>query len=115
VHRAYRQPFFTFMVAFAVMCSGVTSASTLATAFGGDYLSAFVELPTVLVGVVFVVAIAAINFRGIRESVRFNVGCTLIELGGLVLVVVIGAAFLADGGGDFARNLEFAEGRRSRC
>jgi basic amino acid/polyamine antiporter, APA family len=110
VHRAYRQPFFTFMVAFAVMCSGVTSASTLATAFGGDYLSVFVELPTVLVGIVFVIVIAAINFRGIRESVRFNIGCTLIELGGLVLVVVIGAAFLADGGGDFARNLEFAEG-----
>jgi basic amino acid/polyamine antiporter, APA family len=110
VHRAYRQPFFTFMVAFAVMCSGVTSASTLATAFGGDYLSAFVELPTVLVGIAFVFAIALINFRGIRESVRFNVGCTLIELGGLVLVVVIGAAFLADGGGDFARNLEFSEG-----
>ena len=110
VHRAYRQPFFTFMVAFAVMCSGVTSASTLATAFGGDYLSVFVELPTVLVGIAFVLAIALINFRGIRESVRFNVGCTLIELGGLVLVVVIGAAFLADGGGDFARNLEFNEG-----
>ena len=110
VHRAYRQPFFTFMVAFAVMCSGVTSASTLATAFGGDYLSVFVELPTVLVGIAFVLAIALINFRGIRESVRFNVGCTLIELGGLVLVVVIGAAFLADGGGDFARNLEFSEG-----
>jgi amino acid transporter len=110
VHRAYRRPFFTFMVAFAVMCSGVTSASTLATAFGGDYLSAFVELPTVLVGVVFVLAIALINFRGIRESVRFNVGCTLIELGGLVLVVLIGTAFLADGGGDIGRNLEFAEG-----
>ena len=98
------------MVAFAVMCSGITSASTLATAFGGDYLSVFVELPTVLVGLVFVVAIALINFRGIKESVRFNIVCTLIELGGLVLVVIIGLAFLTDGGGDFGRNLEFTEG-----
>jgi amino acid transporter len=110
VNRAFRVPFFTFMVAFAVMCSGVTSASTLATAFGGDYLAVFVELPTVLVGLVFVLVIAAINFRGIKESVRFNVGCTLVELGGLVLVILIGAAFLADGGGDFGRNLEFKPG-----
>lgn len=34
VHRAFRKPFVTFMVAFAVMASGVTSASTLARAFG---------------------------------------------------------------------------------
>jgi hypothetical protein len=31
------------MVAFAVMCSGIMSASTLSRAFGGDYLSEFVE------------------------------------------------------------------------
>jgi hypothetical protein len=37
-----------------VMASGVTSAATLATAFGGDYLSEFVDLPTVLVGLAFV-------------------------------------------------------------
>ena len=39
VNKAFRQPFFTFMVAFAVMLSGITSASTLARAFGGDYLA----------------------------------------------------------------------------
>jgi APA family basic amino acid/polyamine antiporter len=54
VHRAYRTPFLTFMVAFAVMCSGVTSASTLSRAFGGDYLSEFVDLPVVLVGTAFI-------------------------------------------------------------
>ena len=69
-HRAYRTPFLTFMVAFAVMCSGITSASTLSRAFGGDYLSEFVDLPVVLVGIVFVCLIAAINFRGISESSR---------------------------------------------
>ena len=37
VNRAYRVPFLTFMVAFAVMASGITSASTLSRAFAGDY------------------------------------------------------------------------------
>jgi APA family basic amino acid/polyamine antiporter len=95
VHKAFRVPLFTFLIAFAVVCSGLASAATLATAFGGDYLSAVLSL---------------INFRGIKESVSFNMGCTLIELSGLVLVAVIGAAFLLDGGGDPGRALEFKEG-----
>jgi basic amino acid/polyamine antiporter, APA family len=110
VHRAFEVPLFTFVIAFAVMCSGLASAATLATAFGGDYLSEFVDLPTVLVGLAVVAAMALVNFRGIKESVRFNLGCTLIELVGLLLVVVIGAAFLLDGGGDAGRALEFKEG-----
>jgi basic amino acid/polyamine antiporter, APA family len=106
-NKAYGRPFLTFMVAFAVMCSGVASAATLATAFGGDYLSEFVTLPGLLVGLVFLAVIALINFRGIKESVTLNLGLTAIELTGLLLVVAIGATFLLDGGGDPGRALEF--------
>jgi basic amino acid/polyamine antiporter, APA family len=110
VHRAFRTPLFTFMIAFAVMSSGVASAATLATAFGGDYLSEFVDLPTVIVGLVVIAVLSLINFRGIKESVTFNMGCTVIELCGLALVAVIGAAFLFDGGGDPGRALDFKDG-----
>ena len=99
----------TFVVAFAVMCSGLASAAALATAFGGDYLSEFVDLPTILVGLVVILGVTLINFRGIKESAGFNVGCTLIEVAGLLLVVLIGSAFLFDGGGDPGRALEFNE------
>jgi basic amino acid/polyamine antiporter, APA family len=92
------------------MCSGVSSAAALATAFGGDYLSEFVDLPTVLVALAVILVVSLINFRGIKESANFNLGCTLIELGGLFLVVLIGAAFLFDGGGDTGRALEFKDG-----
>jgi APA family basic amino acid/polyamine antiporter len=109
VHKAFKAPLLTFVVAFAVMCSGVSSAAALATAFGGDYLSEFVDVPTILVGLVVIAGVSLINFRGIKESATFNVGCTLIELGGLVLVVIIGAAFLFDGGGDAGRALEIKE------
>src|SRR6476659_6162925 len=34
-HKAFGVHFLTFLVAFTVMCSGITSASTAATAFGG--------------------------------------------------------------------------------
>ena len=39
VHRAFGHPFLSFIVAFAVVASGVASASALARAFGGDYLA----------------------------------------------------------------------------
>src|SRR3954470_10236522 len=54
VNKAFRIPFVSFMVAFAVMCSGVTSASTLSRAFGGDYLKEFVDVPVTLVALVFI-------------------------------------------------------------
>ena len=47
VNKAFGIRFLTFMVAFAVMCSGLTSAATLSRAFGGDYLSEFLSAPTV--------------------------------------------------------------------
>jgi basic amino acid/polyamine antiporter, APA family len=109
-HKAFERPFATFLVAFAVMSSGVASAATLATAFGGDYLSEFVTLPKLLVGALFIGVLALINYRGIKESVTLNLGLTTIELAGLLLVVAIGLAFLLDGGGDPGRALEFESG-----
>lgn len=109
-NRAFRLPFLTFIVAFAVMMSGVTSAATLARAFGGDYLAVFASLPVALVGIVFIVVLGLVNFRGIAETVRVNVGLTAVECLGLLLVVVIGLAVLLDGGGDPGRALEFKEG-----
>jgi basic amino acid/polyamine antiporter, APA family len=109
-HKAFKRPFFTFMVAFAVMASGIASASAAARAFGGDYLSTFVKLPVVLVALLFVGLLAAINFRGIAESIKVNLGLTLIELGGLLLIVLIGAVVLINGDGEPGRAFEFKEG-----
>jgi basic amino acid/polyamine antiporter, APA family len=109
-HKAFGLPFFTFMVAFAVMSSGIASASTLSRAFAGDYLSEFVDLPLVLAAIVFILIVAAVNLRGIAESVKLNLVLTSIEVLGLVLIVIIGVAALGEGSGDFSRNLDFKEG-----
>ena len=88
--KAFGRPFVTFMVAFAVMCSGVASASTAARAFGGDYLAEFFSAPIVLVALLFLTVIAIGNFRGVGESVKANVVLTLIEVTGLVVIIAIG-------------------------
>jgi amino acid transporter len=113
VHRAFGRPFVTFLLGFAVMMSSITSAAALSRAFGGDYLSEFVSLPAVIVGLVVVAIIALINFRGIGESVKVNVACTIVELLGLLLVLAIGVAFVSGGDGDPGRAFEFKEGSDS--
>ena len=106
-NRAFRSPFFSFMVAFAVIGSGLASAGAAARAFGGDYLGQFVSLPTVLVAILFVVMLSLINFIGISESFKTNLVLTLIELSGLLLIIVIGAIALFGGTAEPARTLEF--------
>jgi basic amino acid/polyamine antiporter, APA family len=110
VNRAFGIPFLTFLVTFAVMASGITSASTLSRAFGGDYLQEFISVNTTLAALVFVGVVALINFRGIRESVRTNMVLTLVEVTGLVIIVAIGIFALGDAETEVGRNFEFKEG-----
>jgi amino acid transporter len=109
---AFRRPFVTFLVAFTVMCSGITSAASAAQAFGGRNLEAIVgELPswvTPLVVVAFLLMLAVVNFRGVGESVRLNVVLTTIEILGLAIVIVLGLWAVLNGQGDASRLGEFA-------
>jgi amino acid transporter len=109
-NRAFGVPFLTFIVAFAVMASGITSASTSARAFGGEYLSEFVTLPVVLVAVAFLVVLALVNFRGVSESVKANVVLTLIELSGLLVIIGIGFFAVLSGDGEPSRLTEIDSG-----
>ena len=106
VREASGSGFLAFMAGFAVICSGITSAATLARAFAGDYLDALVGSPGVWVAVAFLVALTALNLRGISESVKTNVLLTAVELGGLLIVVAAGLAALASGDADPGRAME---------
>jgi basic amino acid/polyamine antiporter, APA family len=110
VHKAYGNPFFSFMVAFAVAMSGITSAATLSRGFGGDYLSVFIDVDVVLAALALLTLIALVNFRGIAESVRLNVGFTLVEVGGLLLIVLIAVIAVIQGDADTSRPFEIKEG-----
>jgi len=109
-HNAFKVPFVSFMVAFAAAASSLFSAGTLSRAFGGDYLKQFIDIPTTLVALAFIVLVGLINFWGISESVRINVIFTLIEVFGLLLIVLIGIVALSNGSGEPSRAFEFKEG-----
>ncbi|MFG2003194.1 APC family permease [Spirillospora sp. NPDC048911] len=106
-NKAFGIPFVTFIVAFAVMMSGITSASAAARAFGGKYLAEFVSLPTLVGALFFLGLVAIVNFAGISESIKVNVVLTLIEVSGLLVIMVIGVFALISGDGEPSRALDF--------
>jgi len=118
-HKAFGVHFVTFLVAFTVMSSGITSASTASYAFASFLNDGFsLDLPTgggglMLISIGFMVALALVNFRGVGESIKLNVVLTMVELSGLLLVIFIGLYAITQGNANFDRVVVFesAEGK----
>ncbi|SDT47182.1 APC family permease [Actinoplanes derwentensis] len=113
-HKAFGLHFLTFMVTYAVMCSGLTSASSASKAFAGNFGSAFDLSPgfssgfaVTAVALGFITLVAVVNFRGVGESVKANVVLTCVELTGLLIIIGIGAWALGGGDGDLSRLTDF--------
>ncbi len=122
-HKAFGLHFATFLVAFTVMCSGITSASTAARAFAANLeamVNVFREMAALepidassgmitFLAICFMALILLINLRGVAEGVYTNIVLTCIELSGLVLVILIGFFALGQGKADFSRVVMFED------
>jgi amino acid transporter len=118
-HKAFGIHFVTFLVAFAVICSGITSASTssnvLAQNFtGGLFVNDWIgsEASTgvnTAVALAFMIVLALINLRGVGESVKFNVVLTLVEITALAIVIGVGFFAMTQGDADFSRVTTFED------
>ncbi|HEY9264026.1 MAG TPA: APC family permease [Mycobacterium sp.] len=117
-HKAFGVHFITFLVAFIVMCSGITSASTASRAFAANFFQGVdfdaPKLAVALLALAFMAALAAINYRGVGESVKLNVILTIVEITGLVIVIMVGfwafTGFAGGGDVDFSRIVAFETG-----
>lgn len=108
-HKAFGIHFVTFLVAFAVVCSGITSASTSANVlaqnfFGGLNINGWMAVPgqgiITAVAMGFMLLLAVINLRGVGESVKFNVMLTIVEMTALCIVIGVGFYVMAQGTGN---------------
>lgn len=108
--RAFDKPYATFIIGWLMLASGITTSAALANAFAGDYLKALIDLPSVPVTLVFIGLLVAINLRGVRESLMANVGATVIEMTGLIIIIVVAAIVFGRGDADPGRLTTFAEG-----
>lgn len=117
-HKAFGIHFLTFLVTFAVLSSGITSASTASKFLAENVLKGFHlgwgQAGVTAIAVGFVVLLGLINLRGVGESVRLNVVLTVIELTGLLIVILIGIWAMSQGNADFSRVTVFeTEGDKS--
>ena len=111
-HKAFGIHFLTFLLTFAVMCSGLTSASSASKAFAANFFTAADIDPErgsllMITALGFMTLIALVNLRGVGESVKANVVLTCVELSGLLIVIGIGAWALLGGDGDTSRLTDF--------
>ncbi|MEU2176436.1 APC family permease [Nocardia sp. NPDC019219] len=100
------------LVGFCMLAAGVVSVAALSRAFAADYLRALVTLPTAVVVVVFLTTLASLNVYGIKESLCANVAATLVEVGGLVVVIGLGAWVVFRGDADPGRLTEVGTAER---
>jgi basic amino acid/polyamine antiporter, APA family len=115
-HKAFGVHFVTFLVAFTVVCSGITSASTSSSLLAANLLvgldGTIGGVPTsttasVVVALGFMVFLALINLRGVGESVKFNVVLTIVEVTALAIVIGIGFWVMATQGADLGQVVVF--------
>jgi amino acid transporter len=97
--RAYRRPMLTYVVGLAIVASGLTSMATGSRVIGEQILQAVTDLnpktsgwPSVIAAV-YLVLLSGLVFRGIKESMWFNIACTTIEASGLLFVIAIGLKY----------------------
>ena len=92
--RAYGIRLLSWMVGLAVMASGLTSVATQSRVVAANLLSLFpVGAPPVVVALGFLLLVAGVVFRGIRESMAVNVLCTMVEFLGLIFIIVVGIPY----------------------
>ncbi|HEU5302795.1 MAG TPA: APC family permease [Acidimicrobiia bacterium] len=107
---AFGRPLLTFLVGYVVAASAISTAAVVSRAVGGQYLAAFVDVPVAPVAVGTIVVLSAVTWIGISESARANAVLTIVEVSGLVLVLIAGAAGLVEGQAEPSRLLEAGRG-----
>ncbi len=92
----------TFLVTVSFLAASFAATGSLAAGFSSYFGELWGAPPALLVSLVFVAVLVLVNYIGITESVVANMIMTFVELSGLIIVLVIGIVFIAQGDADFA-------------
>lgn len=85
-----------WVVGFIGITLGFTTASAVAIGFG-RYVTRFISIDIVLAALALIVLASWLSYRGIKQSARFNALATAIEIGGLLMVILVGGYFIVKG------------------
>jgi amino acid transporter len=101
VKKAFGSTALTFLVTVSFLSASFAATGSLATGFASYFATLWEGPPALLVSLVFVLALVVVNFIGITESVVMNMVMTFVEISGLIIVMVIGIWYIAQGDADF--------------
>ncbi|EON22965.1 MULTISPECIES: APC family permease [Nocardioides] len=108
VNKAFGNKALTFLITVSFLSASMAATGSLATGFSSYFATLFDDggPPALLVSLVFLALLAIVNFIGITESVVINMVMTFVEVAGLLIVLVIGVWFVAQGKADFGTLVE---------
>ena len=78
-----------FLIGWLIVVGGVVAAATISLGFAG-YLSVLFQTPVILSAIVLIFLLTLLNLWGIKESAIANIIATLVEVGGLILIIIFG-------------------------
>jgi APA family basic amino acid/polyamine antiporter len=84
-----------FVVGWLMVVGNVIAAATVALGFGG-YLGSLVDIDPTIAAIAALAVAMVIAFIGVEETVKVMILGTLVEVGGLVLVIAIGIPHMPD-------------------
>ncbi|MEM2954490.1 MAG: amino acid permease [Candidatus Nanoarchaeia archaeon] len=82
-----------FLVGWLILVGGVISAATVALGFG-NYFNALFHTPILPVACLLIFLLTLLNLWGIKESSIANIVATLIEAGGLIIIIALGLRYM---------------------
>lgn len=89
VKRAFKNDLLAFLTGWLIIFTGIVSISTVALGFGG-YFKAIFAFPIFLSALILIILLSVLNFIGIEKSSKVNILFTAIEVGGLLIVIILG-------------------------
>lgn len=102
VQKAFDRPWLSLAVGLLVVLTATISAATISVGSAG-YLGVFVDLPARWIITLVVLAMGLVAWLPLRQSITFAGIMTLVELGGLILIIIAG---LGEGTGVLTRLAE---------
>lgn len=92
VHKGFQIPSLTVLIGGLMILTGIVSAATIARGFVG-YLDVFIQLPPNLIIILLLGSLCALACWGIEQSVTTAALITLLEIGGLLLIIAVAFFF----------------------
>lgn len=90
--RAFRSNLLSFLIGWVIVFTGFIAAATVSLGFGGYFFS-LTGISPIISAIGLILIFSFLNFWGIKESARFNVLFTLVEMTGLLIIIFLGIKY----------------------